>query len=99
MKTSPKKYSAEFKRDALLLLQTSGKPQAEIERDLGLSHGLLRQWSKRFQVRDDQANLELSERSQLEAEIRQLKRENEVLRQEREILKKTITIFSEERRK
>lgn len=39
-----KQYSDEFKREALRLQETSGKRVAEVERELGLSHGLLRQW-------------------------------------------------------
>ena len=34
-----KQYSDEFKREALRLQETSGKRVAEVERELGLSHG------------------------------------------------------------
>ena len=99
MKKSPKKYTDEFKRDALRLLKTSGKTKSEVERELGLSHGLLRQWLKRFAVNEIENKLELSDRSQLEAQIKQLKRDNAILQEERDILKKTISIFSRERHK
>jgi len=39
-----KTYSEEFKREALRLLESSGKTVAALERELGLSHGLLRGW-------------------------------------------------------
>ena len=42
-----KTYSEAFKKDALQLLKTSGKNRSAIERDLGLSQGLLRQWEQR----------------------------------------------------
>jgi transposase len=42
-----KSYSEEFKRDALQLLKSSGKSLNAIERDLGLSQGLLRHWELR----------------------------------------------------
>lgn len=45
-----KKYSIEFKRDAPRLLETSGKRVVEIERDLGLSTGLLYKWRERYRV-------------------------------------------------
>jgi transposase len=91
-----KRYSEEFKRDAIRLQETSGKSIGEIERELGLSHNLLRQWKKRYQVNAVSQELERSEVEQLRAELRQAKRELEITRQERDILKKTIRIFSQE---
>jgi len=99
MKKSPKKYTDEFKRDALRLLKTSGKTKSEVERELRLSHGLLRQWGKRFAINEIENKLELSDCAQLESQIKQLKRENAILQEERDILKKTISIFSRERHK
>ena len=43
-----KLYSEEFKREAIRLQATSGKTVAALERELGLSHGLLRQWKNGF---------------------------------------------------
>jgi len=91
-----KEYSDEFKRDAIRLQQTSGKSIGSIERELGLSHNLLRQWKKRYQVDAETNELERSEMEQLKAELRQAKRELEIARQESDILKKTISIFSKD---
>lgn len=91
-----KEYSDEFKRDAIRLQETSGKSIGAIERELGLSHNLLRQWKKRYQVDTETNELERSEIEQLKAELRQAKRELEITRQERDILKKTISIFSKD---
>lgn len=38
MRKTPKKYTNEFNREALLLLKKSGKQKAVLERELGLSH-------------------------------------------------------------
>ncbi|MEZ4666324.1 MAG: IS3 family transposase [Anaerolineae bacterium] len=81
-------YSEEFKRDAIRLQETSGKSVGAIEQELGLSHNLLRQWRKRYQVNRVTDALERSEVEQLKAELRQTKRELEITRQERDILKK-----------
>lgn len=89
-----KQYSDEFKREAIHLQETSGKTVAAVERELGLSHGLLRQWKKRFRVSAGSPTLELSEVEQLKLELRQVKRELEIVQQERDILKKTVRIFS-----
>jgi transposase len=94
----PKQYSDEFKREAIQLQENSGKTVAEIERELGLSHGLLRRWKKRYQVNVAEERLELSEVEQLKLELRQLKRELEIVQQERDILKKTVGIFSQDKR-
>jgi transposase len=91
-----KRYSEEFKRDAIRLQETSGKSVSEIERELGLSHNLLRQWKKRYQVNGTSNELERSAVEQLRTELRQAQRELEIVRQERDILKKTIRIFSQE---
>jgi transposase len=91
-----KTYSEEFKREALRLQETSGKSIGAIEKELGLSHNLLRQWKKRYQVNDETDELERSEVEQLKAELRQAKRELEIVRQERDILKKTVRIFSKD---
>lgn len=91
-----KQYSEEFKRDAIRLQATSGKSVGTIEQELGLSHNLLRQWKKRYQVNAVTDGLERSEMEQLKAELRQMKRELEITRQERDILKKTVHIFSKE---
>jgi transposase len=69
-----KQYTEEFKREALRLLESSGKPIATLERELGLSHGLLRGCRKRFRVNDSNDSLELSDVEQLKAELRRVKR-------------------------
>lgn len=94
--TARKQYSEEFKRDAIRLQESSGKSVGAIEHELGLSHNLLRQWKKRYQVNTQTDTLERSEIEQLKAELRQAKRELEITRQERDILKKTVQIFSKD---
>lgn len=92
-----KQYSDEFKREAIRLQESSGKTVAEVERELGLSHNLLRQWKKRFKINKESNSLELNEVEQLKLELRQIKRELEIVQQERDILKKTISIFSQDK--
>jgi len=85
-----RQYSEEFKKDAIHLLETSGKRLSEIERDLGIPHGLIRNLQKRFQVNPTTSKLELSEVEQLKDELRQMKRELEITCMERDILKKRL---------
>lgn len=96
-------YSREFREEVLRLAESSEKSISELERDLGLSEGLIQKWRERYRPKE-QRPVQLREREEpqppsvadLEAQIRALKRENETLRQEREILKKAIGVFSKE---
>ncbi len=50
MSTNTKKtYDAEFKKQAVQLLVRSGRPLAQVARELGLSVWNLRDWHKRLQ--------------------------------------------------
>jgi transposase len=83
--------------EALELLKSSGKKARQIERDLGITPGLLVKWRDRYQViaKDvDQTRLELSDMESARREIKRLQRRLAEVEEEREILKKTINIFS-----
>jgi transposase-like protein len=43
----PSKYTEEFRRDAVGLVRSSGRPINEVARDLGLSHETLRNWVRK----------------------------------------------------
>jgi transposase len=84
-------YAKEFKLDALELLKRGDKSAGEIERQLGITPGLLVKWRVRYQIlQSDGQEVQLG-RSDLEgakAEIRRLQRELSAAEEEREILKK-----------
>ena len=83
MGASRRQYTDEFKREAVELLASSGRPLSQIAQELGIPAARLRAWRNRSGGVD------------LAAENARLRRENERLRMEREILKKTLRIFSE----
>jgi transposase len=89
-------YTEEFKREALALLKSSGKSAAQIERDLGVTKGLLLKWRERYQVRrtNGEDRLAPSDLATAQAEVRQLRRQLAIAEQERDILKKAVSIFS-----
>lgn len=95
---SKRVYDEAFKREALRLLETSGKTVAELERDLGITPGLLNKWKMRYRINPASERVEPSAERQLEAENRRLKRELEQVKAERELLKKVLRIFSEDAR-
>ena len=45
-----RKYSQEFKLEALSLLQRGDKSAGQIERELGITPGLLGKWKARYQA-------------------------------------------------
>jgi len=96
-KTKYRQYTEEFKLEALALLKSSGKSAGQIERDLGITPGLLAKWRNRYQVIStgkDQVRLEVSDFEAAQREIKHLQRRLAEVEEEREILKKTINIFS-----
>ena len=88
MKKVQKTYSAEFKPEAVRLAQTSGKPSAQVARELGISDTFIHQWRKELAAHGDEAFPGSGHQTAQEEEIRRLKRELEVTRQERDILKR-----------
>lgn len=89
-----KTYTKEFKQEAVRLAQTSGKPIAQVARELGISDTSIHQWRKELAENGQEAFPGKGHQTALEEENRRLKRENEILRQEREVLKKVLSIFS-----
>ncbi len=87
-----KTYTPEFKREAVRLPQTSGKPITHVARELGISDTSIHQWRKGLAEHGSEAFPGSGHQTALEEENRRLKRELERTRQERDILKKTIPI-------
>lgn len=90
-------YTDEFKREALELLKSSGKSAGQLERELGITPGMLLKWRDRYQVVTSEKQEPKLVPSDLEAakrEIVRLQRELKEIAEEREILKKVVNIFS-----
>ena len=83
-----KTYTQEFKREAVRLAQTSGKPIAQIARELGISDASMHQWRKELAEHGAEAFPGSGHQTALEEENRRLKRELERTCQERDMLKK-----------
>jgi transposase len=94
-KQKQKVYTAEFKREAVRLLASSGKSGALIAEALGSSDGSLYTWRKQLAQQGDEAFPGKGHQPPTEEEFRQLRSEVERLKQERDILKKAIAIFSQ----
>ncbi|MBE0584251.1 MAG: transposase [Desulfofustis sp.] len=89
-----RKYDPEFKREAVRLVVKEGLGVREVERNLGITHGVLKDWVKKHRDHQDAAFVGRLDPQSPEAELKQLRKENEQLRRERDILKKAVAIFS-----
>ena len=90
-------YTDEFKRETLELLKSSGKNAGQLERELGITPGMLLKWRDRYQLvvkEKEEARLEPSDLEAAKREIHRLERELKEIAEEREILKKVVNIFS-----
>lgn len=92
-----REYTREFKLEALELLKRGDKSAGQIERELGITPGLLVKWRARYQILKNEGQapqIGPSDLEALKAENRRLQRELAAVEEEREILKKVVNIFS-----
>jgi transposase len=94
MGTTRRLFTDEFKREAVELLASSGRPLSQIARELGIAASMLRSWrdaGDRGKAGSPPAYSSAAAippaGADLAAENAHLRRENERLRMEREILK------------
>lgn len=88
-----KPYPPEFRREAVELARTSGRPVSEIASGLGVSRETLRLWIKQAEIDAGRREGLTSEERE---ELRRLRRENRILTQERDLLKKATVFFARE---
>ena len=91
-----KRFDKEFKFEAVRLALEPGNTQSKIERDLGISQGIISRWKRELRKDGGQAFPGKGRLKPDDDELRRLKRENERRRRERDILKQAVAIFSED---
>jgi len=94
-----KRYSEEFKNDAVRHWIESGKSGEEVARELGISKWSLKRWKTAYLKRlDGKAQKDSAEMkpSEMEAEIRRLRKELRHVEEQREILKKAVIFFGQD---
>jgi transposase len=91
-------FTDEFKREAVSLLTSSGRPLTQVARELGIQPSMLRHWRDDRQAHGTVTRTARSPSSDgmsaEHAEIRRLEKELARAQMERDILKKAIGIFS-----
>lgn len=90
VKKVSKRYTQEFKQEAVNLVEQQGYSNTEAAKSLGVSEATIRQWKKLLGSGMENKNFGK------DTEIKRLKKENERLRMEREILKKAAAFFARE---
>lgn len=89
-----KRYTEEFKRDAIALVDSSGKTVTAVARELGISSESLRGWHRKAKAKAEQGEGTAGELSSAEREeLKRLRRENREQQQTIEILKKATAYF------
>ena len=97
MSKSRRKYSAEFKHEAVRLTQEPGRTVTEVAANLGINPGVLQRWKS--QVKADGPNV-FPGHGRVKAsdeELVRLRKELARVQQERDILKKAVAFFAKER--
>jgi len=88
-----RKFSEEFKRDAVKLVRTSGKSIKQVADELGTYDSTLDNWVKQDRIdRGEREGLTSQDR----ARLRELEAENARLRMERDLLKRSVAFWVQE---
>jgi len=91
-----RKFSREFKFEAVRLVRERGVSVAQAARDLDLHANVLRKWIKEFSADPQYAFPGHGQMKPEQLEIEQLRREVRKLKAERDILKKAAAYFARE---
>jgi len=91
-----RKFSPEFKDEAVKMVIETSRPVAEVARELGINEGTLGNWCKLYREAHvgEEPPLGISDR----ARLRELEREVRDLKMQNEFLKKAAAFFAREGR-
>ena len=96
MEETRRKYTREFKIEAVRLLENSDKSGREIEQDLGIGRGMIYRWRREFSEENIRAFP--GHGNPRDEELYRLRKELADVTEERDILRKAVAIFSKPKR-
>lgn len=91
-KRTRRQYDEEFRRNAVALCESSGRPLSAIAAELGVSHWNLRDWTKGGERKKAAPAASAQE---VQRELTRLRRENQSLAARCDVLKKALGILAE----
>lgn len=94
MAETRRKFDAEFREGAVRIVRETGKPIAQVARDLGVNPGTLGNWVDKDREARQPRNGGLSESER--EELARLRRENAELAMERDVLKRSVVLWVKE---
>lgn len=96
MSKGRRKFTSEFKLEAVRLVTEAGCSVRETAERLGIGENLLRKWKQSLEGKSSQTFPGNGRRSVADEEVRQLRAENKRLKMVNEILKKATAFFAQE---
>ena len=91
-----RKFTDEFKREAVKLATQPGVPLTKVAAELGVERSVLRRWILNTQGGRYEPTPGKSLKSDTQAELEQVKRELARVKMERDILKKALGYFAKD---
>jgi len=92
-----RKYSAEFKREAVALANQPGVTKAQIGRELDINPNMITRWQRELSSNGSKAFL--GQGVARDEELATLKREDRQLRKERDFLREAETFFASDQKR
>ena len=87
-----RRFDADFRDGAVRIVVETGRPIAEVARELGINEGTLGNWVNRHRAGQRPGALSESERD----ELARLRREVGELRMQRDVLKRSVVLWVDE---
>ena len=91
MAEARRRFDQDFKEGAVRLVRETGKPIAQVARDLGVNPGTLENWVAKDRRQREGGDGRLSEDER--AELVRLRRQVAELRMERDVLKRSVALW------
>jgi len=88
-----RQFTDTFKSEAVRLTRESGRPVAQVERELGISDHVRPRWRSEPQQIDSQGRTRQAVRAEQD-ELTRLKRDNETLKKARDFSKRAAACFA-----